>query len=126
MLRRGSVAVVAAAESDLGQVAPGTTPLDLMAQGAERRGASLVWLALSVEQPPEAMAEQLLGMNQRLKAAAIPLIVGGRGAPPRRMLGDENIHVIASMSELAAFARGIQSVRNNGQAAPLQAAANDA
>ncbi len=36
MLRRGSVAVVAAAESDLGQVAPGTTPLDLMAQATKR------------------------------------------------------------------------------------------
>jgi acetyl-CoA acetyltransferase len=35
-LKRGSVAVVGAAESDLGQVAPGTHPLDLMAQGAMR------------------------------------------------------------------------------------------
>lgn len=32
-LQRGSVAVVGAAESDLGQVAPNTSPLDLMAQG---------------------------------------------------------------------------------------------
>src|SRR5687767_14174175 len=31
-LQRGSVAVVGAAESDLGQVAPNTTPIDLMAQ----------------------------------------------------------------------------------------------
>ncbi len=35
-LVRGSVAVVGVAESDLGQVAPGTTPLDLMAQGVVR------------------------------------------------------------------------------------------
>lgn len=35
-LKRGSVAVVGAAESDLGQVAPDTTPLDLMAQGTFR------------------------------------------------------------------------------------------
>ena len=35
-LTRGSVAVVGAAESDLGQVAPGTTPLDLMAQATAR------------------------------------------------------------------------------------------
>jgi len=32
-LKRGSVAVVGVAESDLGQVAPDTSPLDLMAQG---------------------------------------------------------------------------------------------
>lgn len=35
-LVRGSVAVVAAAESELGQVAPGTTPVDLMAQATRR------------------------------------------------------------------------------------------
>lgn len=35
-LRRGSVAVVGAAESELGQVAPGTTPVDLMAQATRR------------------------------------------------------------------------------------------
>ena len=35
-LARGSVAVVGVAESELGQVAPGTTPLDLMAQGVVR------------------------------------------------------------------------------------------
>jgi acetyl-CoA acetyltransferase len=36
MLKRGSVAVTGAAESDLGQVAPGMTPLDLMAQATMR------------------------------------------------------------------------------------------
>lgn len=35
-LRRGSVAIVGAAESGLGQVAPGTTPVDLMAQATIR------------------------------------------------------------------------------------------
>ncbi len=35
-LKRGSVAVVGAAESDLGQVAPETTPTDLMAQATAR------------------------------------------------------------------------------------------
>jgi len=35
-LQRGSVAVVGAAESDLGQVAPHTSPLDMMAQATRR------------------------------------------------------------------------------------------
>jgi len=35
-VKRGSVAVVGVAESDLGQVAPDTSPLDLMAQGTFR------------------------------------------------------------------------------------------
>ncbi len=45
-LSRGSVAIVAAAESELGQVAPGTTPVDLMAQ-ATRRALDACGLALS-------------------------------------------------------------------------------
>ena len=45
-LRRGSVAVVGAAESELGQVAPGTTPVDLMAQ-ATRRALNECGLKLS-------------------------------------------------------------------------------
>jgi hypothetical protein len=36
LLKRGSIAVVGAAESDLGQVAPNTTPVDLMAQATMR------------------------------------------------------------------------------------------
>src|SRR5687768_10907076 len=35
-LKRGSIAVVGVAESDLGQVAPNTSPVDLMAQGTMR------------------------------------------------------------------------------------------
>jgi acetyl-CoA acetyltransferase len=35
-LQRGSVAIVGAAESDLGAVAPGTSPVDLMAQATRR------------------------------------------------------------------------------------------
>lgn len=35
-LKRGGIAVVGAAESDLGQVAPNTTPIDLMAQATMR------------------------------------------------------------------------------------------
>ena len=35
-LKRGSVAIVGAAESDLGQVAPHTSPVDLMAQATMR------------------------------------------------------------------------------------------
>ncbi|WP_244789260.1 acetyl-CoA acetyltransferase [Cupriavidus pauculus] len=36
ILNRGAVAIVGAAESDLGEVAPGMTPLDLMAQAVAR------------------------------------------------------------------------------------------
>jgi acetyl-CoA acetyltransferase len=45
-LRRGRIAVVGAAESDLGAVAPHTTPIDLMAQ-ATRRALDDCGLALS-------------------------------------------------------------------------------
>ena len=68
-LKRGSVAVVGVAESDLGQVAPHTSPLDLMAQ-ATRRALDDCGLRLhevdavfssaaQVRQGPMALAEYL-------------------------------------------------------------------
>lgn len=68
-LKRGSVAVIGVAESDLGQVAPHTSPLDLMAQ-ATRRALDDCGLALhevdavfssaaQVRQGPMALAEYL-------------------------------------------------------------------
>ena len=38
-LKRGAAAIVGAAESDLGQVADGLNPIDLMAQGIARAAA---------------------------------------------------------------------------------------
>ena len=43
-LRKGSVAVVGAAESDLGLVAPNTSPVDLMAQGTMRALEDGLWV----------------------------------------------------------------------------------
>ena len=68
-LKRGSVAVVGVAESDLGQVAPHTSPLDLMAQ-ATRRALddcglkladvdALFMAATQVRMGPMALAEYL-------------------------------------------------------------------
>lgn len=68
-LQRGSVAVVGAAESDLGQVAPNTSPLDLMAQGTMRALEdcglklgdvdALLVAATQVRMGPMALAEYL-------------------------------------------------------------------
>jgi acetyl-CoA acetyltransferase len=68
-LTRGNIAVVGIAESDLGQVAPNTSPLDLMAQATRRAlddcGLKLadidgLWVAASqVRNGPMALAEYL-------------------------------------------------------------------
>jgi acetyl-CoA acetyltransferase len=68
-LKRGSIAVVGIAESDLGQVAPDTSPLDLMAQATRRAlddcGLKLsdvdgLWVAATqVRNGPVALAEYL-------------------------------------------------------------------
>jgi acetyl-CoA acetyltransferase len=82
-LKRGSVAVVGAAESDLGQMAPQTSPLDLMAQATHRAlddcGLKLadvdgLFVAASqVRMGPMALAEYL-----RLKPAYFDgTIIGG-------------------------------------------------
>jgi excisionase family DNA binding protein len=83
------------------------TPLELLAQEAIDRGARLVWLSISAEQDPKllpAATKQLAGL---LAKHGIALVLGGRFASacvPRPM---PNVTLAASMSDLAAAARGM-------------------
>lgn len=85
-------------------------PLELMAQAAERHGASLVWLSFNIEQLAEKIAPQVVELAAKLVPLGAALVVGGRMLPPRPMILTENVNIAGSMSELAAFARGLRTV----------------
>lgn len=87
-------------------------PLDLMAAAAREREASLVWVSVCMEQSSQKLAGQLLTLATDLQSISCPLAVGGRMLPPRPMLVGDNLHVISNMSELAAFARGLQTANS--------------
>lgn len=123
-LQRGSIAVVGAAESDLGQVAQGTTPLDLMAQATMRAlddcGLTLKDVdglfvaATQVRMGPMALAEYL-----RIKPKYFDgTIIGGSSfmshvahAQAALQLGLCNVAVIAYGSTQRSVSRAAASPR---------------
>ncbi len=95
-------------------------PLELMAEAAQRHRASLVWVSVCTEQDNEKLSPRIIELGQKLRSMGATLAVGGRMMPPRPMLIHDNVHVIASMSELAAFARGVRTPMIKPQSAPEQ------
>lgn len=86
------------------------TPIAPLADGAAERGARLVWLSVSV--PADAagpLRRDVETLGARLRERDAHLVVGGRhaaGVSPQRPA--PNVHVLQTMAELAAFARGIR------------------
>ena len=87
------------------------TPCDLLGYAAAQQHARLVWLSISVELPREMFGKQLIRLARRLGDLGCHLIIGGRHAGDISLAGHANVMYAASMSELAAFARGIASTR---------------
>jgi excisionase family DNA binding protein len=92
-------------------------PLDLMFQAVEQHDASLAWLSVSVDLPASPLAEQILELASKLAERDAILVVGGRLMPPRPMILNDNISVVGSMCELAAFVRGLRTARREPAAA---------
>src|SRR5688572_1227676 len=86
------------------------TPIELLADAAESRRASLVWLAASVAaEPGGSQRRDVDALATRLRTRDAHLVIGGRHArdlaPPRAAA---NVHVLQTMSELVAFTRGLR------------------
>jgi methanogenic corrinoid protein MtbC1 len=104
-------ATVLAAEGWREQNLGPNVPLDLMLQAVEQHDACLVWLSVNVELPASSLAAQIVDLGGRLIERGAPLVVGGRMLPPRPSILSENVHVVGSMCELAAFVRGLRTAR---------------
>jgi methanogenic corrinoid protein MtbC1 len=88
---------------------PGT-PIELLGSEAIRRAARLVWLSVSTPPPdPKAMRSAIAGLGEVLGKHGIELVIGGRHHAECAPRGLANVSLVNSMSELSAFARGVQS-----------------
>jgi excisionase family DNA binding protein len=85
------------------------TPVDLLAGEAIERSAKLVWLSISAPLDAKGLRSQI----DHLAALALPhgidVVIGGRHSREFEPLDQSNVHIVDSMSELAAFARGLRS-----------------
>lgn len=84
------------------------TPIELLGREAIERGVKLVWLAISATMDARLLQPPIRQLAADLKAVNIDLVVGGAGAE-RCAPRDAGIQIIASMTELAGFAKALSS-----------------
>ena len=100
-------AMAAAVLADLGyrdhNLGP-DVPMEVLLEAAGRYVPRVVWLAMSVAVPDERLGRAVAELAARLAARGATLVVGGRGAPG--LPAAPGLLQLASMAELAAFARG--------------------
>jgi methanogenic corrinoid protein MtbC1 len=81
----------------------GSTPLKLLSRAAADQRPKLVWLAINAPLDGR-RAHGVEALSKQLHAHGAALVAGGRHA--RALPSYANLHVVRSMSELSAFARG--------------------
>ncbi len=81
-------------------------PLDLLADAARVRGASLVWLSISSVDDAAKLRKGVRKLAYQLSGIAVSLAIGGRAAGELAAARIPNVQPMQSMAELGAFARG--------------------
>lgn len=86
------------------------TPVSALAHGVEQYAPGLVWLSLSVTaESPTPVLDEIVELARELESRSVPLVIGGRGVRSLRHPLPAGCVEMASMSELAAFSRGLIS-----------------
>jgi excisionase family DNA binding protein len=83
-------------------------PLDALAGAAEEQGASLAWLSIGGENADDRLALDVGRLADRLARSGVRLVLGGRALPPALEAPGPAHWVGHTLSELAAFARGLR------------------
>lgn len=88
-------------------------PARMMLEAAARFEASVVWASVSVEPPKKQLQAELIELGEALTRRGVSLVLGGRhvrdvlpAAPDKPAAG---VHVMSSLTELGAFAKGIKA-----------------
>jgi methanogenic corrinoid protein MtbC1 len=87
------------------------TPLETIRHAVERHQPRLVWLAVSNAEGAANLRQPLLKLSDDLLAHRVSLIVGGRHAAEIGLEPRSNLLRSRTLSEVAAFARGLLNAR---------------
>jgi MerR family transcriptional regulator, light-induced transcriptional regulator len=90
------------------------TPVGLLMDEAIERRARLVWLSISAAQESKSLRAAIKQLADGLARHNINLVLGGRCHAACIPRDSDNVSLIGSMSELAAFARGLLSGHTSG------------
>lgn len=82
-------------------------PAPSLAEAMTRLDARIVWVSVSTAADGPALGRELTALVEAAAARHTHVVVGGRAATKVPLNGAPNLYVGSSMSELAAFARGL-------------------
>ena len=82
------------------------TPVEILGNAAAEHKASFVWLSISAIEFKTPLQRDVEKLADQLRANNTRLLIGGRLAGELTLRRQENVHLLGSMTELAAFARG--------------------
>ena len=94
------------------------TPLELLAAAAQEHKASVVWLSVKVVDDRAKLRREITELADRLNTLDTKLVVGGTGVEALAIRSVSNVHLMQTMTELAAFARGVASHKAVTDASP--------
>jgi excisionase family DNA binding protein len=95
------------------------TPLELLAAEAAHSDARLVWLSVSAVDDAKSARAAVKRLAATLAAREVPLVIGGHASADALPRGSSGASAVRSMSELAAFARGLLSRGSISSSAPI-------
>ncbi|MDP9173972.1 MAG: B12-binding domain-containing protein [Planctomycetota bacterium] len=82
------------------------TPVEFLGSAAAEYKASIVWLSVSVIDQKAQLQRDVEKLVEELRPLNTRLLIGGRAANDLSVRNLSNVHVLQSMTELAAFTRG--------------------
>ncbi len=85
------------------------TPVALLSSAAREHHPALVWLSISAVEDKASLVRDIDALAGELGNLNIPLVIGGRAAGDLTL--PTAVHHVQSMAELAAFARGLRTVK---------------
>jgi len=85
------------------------TPLELLATAARENQANMVWLSLTAAGDRAKLQRSVKELGEELLPLNAKLLVGGTRVEGLGIRCAGNVHVIKTLTELAAFARGVAS-----------------
>lgn len=96
------------------------TPLDLLALAVQEQKPRLVWLAVKAPADRAKLRSRISELVERISAEDAHLVLGGGGVPALGLRSTRRLHIIQSMTELAAFARGVSATAGHTPPSPAQ------
>ena len=90
------------------------TPLDVLGRAAIAEQARLAWLSASSPVDRRWLQISVVGLADQLQANGVALAIGGRQIDPAASFNRDNVQVVPTMTELAAYARGLRSANAVG------------